>query len=260
MKKIIFALLTTFILFFAACSDNSSEKQASSDLKQEVLKVGTNASYPPFEYTVDGNKIVGFDIDLIKEVSQIAGFNYEIVNMDFDGIIPALKSGKIDLAISAMSATADRKKSVSFSKVYYSDSTIYFIKRKDSEAISGLEDLHGKKVGVFIGTVQDLYATKLAETDKTITVVRSNDIFNTIMNLKSNKIDIALSDGSTGRQYVDKNNDIVSFLEIPDGSDGFSIVADLDKHKELLEKINNAIDLLKSNGKYEELLKKYNLK
>lgn len=248
MKKIILMLLTILGLFFVACGNDSGEKKANESTKKEILKIGTNASYPPFEYTVNGSEIVGFDIDLIKEISEIVGFDYEIVNMDFDGIIPALKTGKIDLAISAMSSTPERQKSVSFSKVYYSDNTIYFIKKADNDDINTLEDLHGKKIGVFLGTVQDLYATKLANDDKSITLVRSNDIFNTIINLKSDKVDVALSDGPTGRQYVEKNSDIISFLELPDGSDGFAIAFELGKHQELIDKINSAIDTLKAMG------------
>ena len=69
---------------------------ALATLGAAELKIGTAANYPPFEYVDEQNKITGFDMDLVAELAKRAGFEYKIVNMSFDGLIPALKTGKID--------------------------------------------------------------------------------------------------------------------------------------------------------------------
>ncbi len=82
------------------------------------LIVGTNAEFPPFEY-LEGNEIVGFDIDLIKAVAEQMGTNITIENLSWDGLLPALQSKKIDLIISGMTVTPDRQAIVNFSDPYY---------------------------------------------------------------------------------------------------------------------------------------------
>ena len=89
------------------------------------LKIGSEATFPPFEYIDENNKIVGFEIDLIAELSKRVGFSYKIENMAFDAIIPALKIGKIDIGLSGMSATDDRRKSIDFSKPYYKTQNLF---------------------------------------------------------------------------------------------------------------------------------------
>ena len=101
----------------------------------QTIKVGTNATYPPFEFIDEQNKISGFDMDLIDEISKIVGFKYEIVNLAFDALIPALKAGKIDIIASAMSATPVREKAVDFSKPYYNTMNL-FIKSFASSMLS----------------------------------------------------------------------------------------------------------------------------
>ncbi len=125
MKKIFALLLTAFV---ALCANE--------------LKFGTAANYPPFEYIDENNKITGFDIDLIDEISKRAGFSYKIINMSFDGLIPALKAGKINGIISAMSATPDRLKSIDFTKPYYLTENIY-LKKKGNDALKAKEELAG---------------------------------------------------------------------------------------------------------------------
>ena len=87
-----------------------------------VLVLGTSADYPPFEFhiEVDGkDTIVGFDIDIAKKIAENIGVELEIVDMKFEGLLPALTAGKIDLIVSGMTPTDERKQSVDFSLTYY---------------------------------------------------------------------------------------------------------------------------------------------
>ena len=88
----------------------------AASLNAKTIIVGSDAEYPPFEYIDENGKISGFDIDLIGEISKIAGFEYKFIKVGFDALIPALKAGKIDAIAAAMSATPERKKSLDFSR------------------------------------------------------------------------------------------------------------------------------------------------
>ncbi len=93
------------IIIITTCGSKEENKK---------IYVGTNAEFAPFEY-LEGDKIVGFDIDLVNAIAKEAGFEIEIVDMEFDGLLPALQSKKVDLVIAGMTATEERKKAVEFS-------------------------------------------------------------------------------------------------------------------------------------------------
>ena len=219
------------------------------------LKIGSEATFPPFEYIDENNKIVGFEIDLIAELSKRVGFSYKIENMAFDAIIPALKIGKIDIGLSGMSATDDRRKSIDFSKPYYKTQNL-FLKQKTNHKITDKTSLNGKKIGVQQGSIQELAATKIVGAE----ILRFENSIAVLGGLKAGKIDAMIVDESVGYGFLSKNNDIVEFLKEDDGSDGFAMAFDKNKHTQLISKINMAIDKMKQDGSYDRLLEKYNLK
>lgn len=221
----------------------------------EHVKFGTNAMYPPFEFIDDQNKIVGFDVDLVDALSKKVGFSYEIINMSFDGLIPAIKAGKIDATVSGMSATAERKKAVDFIDSYFNTTNI-FIKQAKNDTLNDKNTLEGKKIGVQLGTIQETVAKEI----KGAKVIAMEDVATAIMALKSGKIDAVLTDNLVGIEYIKKNADLKSFLVEPDGSEGFSIAFDKDKHTALIAKINSALKELKNDGTYDKILEKYDLK
>jgi UDP-3-O-[3-hydroxymyristoyl] N-acetylglucosamine deacetylase len=219
------------------------------------LKIGSEATFPPFEYIDENNKIVGFEIDLIAELSKRVGFSYKIENMAFDAIIPALKIGKIDIGLSGMSATDDRRKSIDFSKPYYKTQNL-FLKQKTNHKITDKTSLNGKKIGVQQGSIQELAATKIVGAE----ILRFENSIAVLGGLKAGKIDAMIVDESVGYGFLSKNNDIVEFLKEDDGSDGIAMAFDKNKHTQLISKINMAIDKMKQDGSYDRLLEKYNLK
>ena len=202
---------------------------ALATLGATELKIGTAANYPPFEYVDEQNKITGFDMDLVAELAKRAGFEYKIVNMSFDGLIPALKTGKIDAVASAMSATDDRRKSVDFTQAYYATENIY-LRAKGNDAIAGAK------------------------------VVPAEDPVPLIMGLKKGKIDAVVLDSSIGYGFLKKNPELEEFFKENDGSEGFSMAFDKGKQADLIAKINAALEEMKKNGSYDKLLEKYDLK
>lgn len=254
MQKYSIPMLMAMILalFLSACGNNSQTQDTTP-----TLRVGLNAEYPPFEYKKDA-QIVGFDVDILDALSKKVGFNYSIHHMSFDGLIPALKAGKIDMIISGMSATSERMKQVDFSIPYYEGQTLY-IKRKETTELTDKESIRGKKVGAFLGTVQEQAANRM-KNEYNLNVIASDAIFGAIMNLKTRKVDVVLADYATAQGYLKENPDLVGFYQESDGSEGLSIAFDKGKYQDILEQINTAIDELKASGEYDNLLKKNDLK
>ncbi|MCR2108732.1 basic amino acid ABC transporter substrate-binding protein [Campylobacter upsaliensis] len=251
MRKI-FAFLVAFLsLFVVACSDTSvTNNDSNASLS---LRVGTAPNYKPFDYKEDA-KLTGLDIDLVNEIAKREGIELTWVEMSFDGLIPALKTGKIDMIASAMSATEDRRKSVDFSDVYYTTKNLY-IKKKDNEALNSKEDLEGKIIGVQLGTLQEPAAKVIKDTK-----VQSNESLSVvIMELKEGKIDAVVADKDVSTGYLKENADLIGFFEEEDGSEGFSFAFDKDKQKEAIEKFNKGLKDLKVDGTYDQILTKYEL-
>ena len=123
MKKILLAIL----IMIATVISCGGKKEAASEGEKE-LKVGLNSTFAPFEYIKDG-KLTGFDVDLINEIGKNLGYKITFIDQAFDGLIPALKAGKIDVIVSGMSATEERKKSVDFTDEYFTSTQVYLRKK-----------------------------------------------------------------------------------------------------------------------------------
>ena len=124
----------------------------------------TSADYPPYEFrdTATGkNEIIGFDIDIAKYITKELGFELEISDTDFNGIIPALQSRRADFAMAGMTPTEERQKNVDFSDIYYeAKNTIVALK---GSKLNSPEDLAGKNVGVQLGSTQEKAAKKFKD-------------------------------------------------------------------------------------------------
>ncbi len=176
IKKILCLLIS--VLMLLACSKEDKNK----------IYVGTNAEFEPFEYR-DGQTIVGFDIDLIKAVADIIEKDVEIVDMSFDGLLPALQSKKIDLIIAGMTATDERKKFVNFTDPYYKSKQSILVS-KDNTDINSIDDLKGKRVGVVLGFTGDLIASKIENAN----VQQFNATSESVLGLKFKKVDAVILD------------------------------------------------------------------
>ncbi|EAH6426844.1 basic amino acid ABC transporter substrate-binding protein [Campylobacter coli] len=255
MKKFLTAFLVAFMgLFLTACQNTKTENNTSNETNATLtLKVGTAPNYKPFNYKQD-SKLTGFDTDLVEEIAQKNDIEIVWVETNFDGLIPALKAGKIDMIASAMSATDERRQSVDFTKPYYMSKNLY-IKLKNNEALQTKTDLEGKKIGVQLGTLQE----NTAKAIKDVQVQSNKDLNIAVLALKNNKIDAILADQDTAKGFLAENPDLVSFYQETDGGEGFSFAFDKDKQKEVIEIFNKGIDEAKANGFYDSLVKKYEL-
>jgi polar amino acid transport system substrate-binding protein len=113
---------------FMPADGNIKIPAAEGSSASKVVKLGTNAAFPPFEY-VEGKNIVGFDITMGQKIAKNAGLKLEVVDMAFDSLIPALQSGTIDFIAAGMSVNEERKKNVDFSETYFESEQVIIVRK-----------------------------------------------------------------------------------------------------------------------------------
>lgn len=241
MKKLIQILSAVFV-FVALLGCQKNEEKSK-------IYVGMSADFAPFEYR-EGKEIVGFDVDLMREISKISGIEVEFVDIQFDGLLPALESGKIDVIISGMTATENRKKFVNFTDSYF-NSTQTILANNENQSIASFADLSGKAVGVVLGFTGDLVVSKLPN----VSVQKFNSTPDLILALKSRKVEAGVLDYETAKSYVAHNPELK--LIPSDSAKEEYAIAMRKSDTELLQKINAALKEIKENGTYETLLTKY---
>lgn len=133
----------------------------------KTLTVGVSADYAPFEFFQNG-EIVGFDIDLMNEVAKRLGKDVKFKDMSFDAILGSLSTQRIDAAISSITPTPERRKSIDFSKEYIQSNRVMLC--KGTSTINSVSDLAEGTVGVQSGSTHEVYANKVLNKDVHVTV------------------------------------------------------------------------------------------
>ena len=239
MKKIAAAIMAMGVLFFAGCSKQS-----------EVVKMGTNAAFPPFEYT-QGTEVVGFDVTLSKLIAKDYGKELQVIDMSFDGLIAALNSGAIDFVAAGMTATEERRKNVDFSEPYYSSRQFIIIKKGNSK-ITCAADLKGKVIGVQAGTTGEMYVQDEVENADLKSFKNGIDAS---LALKNSAIDAIVLDELPSKEIVRRNPDLV-LVEDDLYTEEYAIAVKKG-NKTLLDSINKTIAAIKENGIYAQMTDAY---
>jgi ABC-type amino acid transport substrate-binding protein len=214
------------------------------------LRIGTDATYPPFESTHDG-KFIGFDIELGNAIAHKLGVKAKFINITFDGIFPALESGKFDAVMSIVTITPERSASFLFSKPYLESGQIIVV-HKDTQEIESLDSLKNKRVGVQINTT----AQYEVEKQPNVKVVKFNTIGLALLDLSNKQIDAVVSDEPIARYMIRKgfiNLRIVGHLLT---DEKFGIVLSRDNGA-LLQAINEALKQIKESGVYNKIYEKW---
>lgn len=216
---------------------------------EKNLRVACSADFAPFEFQEEGKtEYQGFDMDLIRALGKEMGYKVEISNIGFDGLIPALEAGNIDLIISGMTINEERKGKVLFSDPYY-ESGLTIVVRKDEKDIKGFKDLEGKKIAVQIGTTGANEAAKI----KGAEVKNFNVISECLMELKAGGVDAVINDRPVNDYYLMRTNSegVKSLTEKLTAEDyGMAMRKD---NKDLQTKVNAALKKLKENGEYQKI-------
>lgn len=258
MKKFTWFFTFSLILVMAlnvvvtACGPGNSGSSASGQTK---LTMGTSADYPPYEFrdTSQGDEIIGFDVDIAKSITQQLGYELEIKDMDFNGLIPALQSGRVDFVMAGMTPTEERKKNIDFSTIYYeAKNTLVAKKGKNYQT---LDQLAGKIVGVQLGTIQEKEVKTATEKISTLQIKPLNRIPEIIQELKAGRIEAAVIEDTVAKGYIANNPDL-EFNTIPNSEEAGSAIA-FPKGSDKVAKFNEALQTMKDSGELDKLVKKW---
>ncbi|HHV65171.1 MAG TPA: basic amino acid ABC transporter substrate-binding protein [Peptococcaceae bacterium] len=258
-KRLLVFLVAMLVLCLVAVGCGSKQAppgnqqgEQKGEEEQLTMKVGADVTFPPFEMMENG-VVTGFDIDLIKAIAEVENIKIdgEIQTMDFQGLIPAIQTGSIDVAVAGITIREDRAKQVDFSKPYY-HSGITLLVRADSD-ITGVDDLVGKTIAVKLGTTGDIMFSE----KEGIQIKRFNNIDEAYRELVNGGADAVPFDNPIHQHYINTagKGKVKVVGELLTGED-YGIAVSKNR-PELLEKINSGLDKLIESGKYEEIYKKY---
>lgn len=233
--------------------DDTKPTEGENDGEKKVLKMATNAYFQPYEYYQDG-KIVGIDAEIAAAIAEYLGYELEIVDMEFDSIITAVKEGSVDFGMAGMTVTEDRLKDINFSNSYATG--VQSIIVKEGSAITSVDDLLADdatyKVGVQLGTTGDIYATDDMGKDR---VTSYNNANNAVLGLIGGDVDCVIIDNEPAKALVNAN-DGLKILDTAYADEDYAICVAKEK-TELLDKINEAIVALTADGTIATIVNKY---
>jgi len=250
--KIITAALVLAISSMATFSINAAENWKS-------IRIATEAAYPPFAFKTSDGELAGFDIDFIHAICKQMKAECEIVEQNWDGLLPGLQGRKYDAVIASMSITDKRKKIVDFTNRYYRDPA-RFIAKKDSNLQDTPAGLAGKTIGALIGTTHQEYIEKNFPDAELKLYPTQEDVY---LDLLAGRLDAAVANGIAtefGFLKSDEGKDYAFFGRShydPSIHGEGTGIATRKQDKELTAMFNVAIDEMRANGSYQAVNSKY---
>ncbi|HDE4882698.1 TPA: ABC transporter permease subunit [Staphylococcus aureus] len=246
---LVLGLLISSAMVYINPTEHAEQDQTWEKIKERgELRVGLSADYAPmeFEHTVNGKtEYAGVDIDLAKKIAKDNNLKLKIVNMSFDSLLGALKTGKIDIIISGMTSTPERKKQVDFSDSYMMTKNIMLVKKDKVNEYKDIKDFNNKKVGAQKGTEQEKIAQTEIENASITSLSRLPDV---ILALKSGKVEGAVVEKPVAEAYLKQNPKLgISNVKFNEEEKDTVIAVPKDSPK-LLSQINKTIKEVKDKG------------
>ncbi len=254
-KKAAFAFAASCSLLLAACGggEEKSGGAGSDSEEKKVLNVGTEATFAPFEF-MDKGEVSGFDVDLLNAAAEEAGYEVNIQNTGWDAMLAGLQSGQLDIGMSGITITDERKETYDFSVPYFESVTM--IAFKEEAGIKSAEDLKGKKVGVQNGTTGQFAAESImGQNNSAISKYETAALM--FQALQSGDVEAVVTDIAVAVEYA-KSNPEANVETITDEQfvpEYYGIA--FPKGSEYKADFDKALNTLFENGKYEEIYEKW---
>jgi polar amino acid transport system substrate-binding protein len=252
MKSMKFVAKSLLAALFTVSLATACATSGTGDAEQETIVMATSADYPPYEFidsSSGSQEIIGFDVDIARAIAEELGYELEINNIDFNGLIPALQSERADFVMAGMTPTEERKQNVDFSQIYY-EAANTIVTTKDS-GLTTPESLNGKVVGVQLGSIQEQAAKEIEGAD----VKALNRINEMIQELKAGRVDALIVEDTVAAGYVESNPDL-EFNVIPNTGESGSAIA-FPKDSPLREEFEPVLQEMIDSGEIDELVIKW---
>ncbi|HML33015.1 MULTISPECIES: amino acid ABC transporter substrate-binding protein [Sporomusa] len=252
MKKAIILVVMLMLagMMLAGCG--------STETKAPVKKIviGLDDSFPPMGFRDDKNNIVGFDIDMAKEVSKRLKLDVEFKAIDWSTKESELNGKRIDALWNGMNITEERKKNVLFSDPYMESKQLIFV--LTGSPIKSSADLAGKVVGVQQSSIGDEVVTKDDQLKASLKDFKKYpDCISAFMDLKSGRLDAVVTDEILGRYYMSKEMGQYVVIEKPLGEVGNYGVGFRKEDKELRDKVQTVLNEMKKDGTSAQISQKW---
>lgn len=254
MKKTV-ALILCVLLACTLISGFAASESTVDQIKENgKLVLMTNATFPPYEYLGDDNAVVGTDIEIAQMIADEIGVELEVVDMDFDGLVPALKGGKGDLVAAGMTVTPERAEEVDFS-IPYADATQVIIVDKEDPKVSGPDDLDGKVIGVQLGTTGDMYVQWEIDDGANIELAQYKSNMEAAMDLVNGRLDAIVLDELPAKSIADANPTL-SIIDEPFTTEQYAMAVQKG-NEELLAIVDGVMQKLMDEDQVAALNEKY---
>ena len=260
IAKIILALLLLVTPVFGLFNSKSvqaatkTEKVATGSVMKKIKKsgrliVGTSADYPPLEFTNSSHgktQYVGVDMELAKDIAKDLHVKLVVKNMSFDSLLVALETGKVDMVISGMSPTPERKQSVAFSNIYYRAKGDYFlVNKRDAHKYTTIASLKGKTVGAQTGSLQyDEIKKQMPDS----TLKGLSKVNNLVLALQSGKDAALVLEELTAKAYQENNPNLVAIKSNLKTTQSGNAVAMAKGQPDLVRAVNKTIKRVKKEN------------
>ena len=236
----------------AAAADTEGETAEAGEVTtvtEGILTMGTNAAFPPYEY-YEGDTVVGIDAEIAQAIAEKLGLSLEIVDMDFNSIITAVQSGKVDVGIAGMTVEPDRLENVDFTDSYATGVQVVIV-TEDSD-IASVDDLEGKLIGTQEGTTGWSYCSEDYGDDMVIPYTNGATA---VQALLDGKVDCVVIDQQPALSFVEANEGL-KILETEYTVEDYAIAVSKD-NTALRDAINTALNELIEDGTVQGILDKY---
>lgn len=248
MKKIQIIFVCLFVFtWITGCSSTASDT-ADKQTNSKKLVLGTSADYPPYEFHKEINgkdQIVGFDIEIAKEIAKDMGAELVIEDMKFDSLLLALNAGKVDMVMSAMNPTEERRKNVDFSNIYYQSDQAVLIRAEDKDKYKTMDDLKGKRIGAQKSSIYE----DMARSVPNATVDALSKISDLVLSLESKRIEAIILELPVAESYAKNRSTIVVSEAKPESSEDGYAIAFRKGSEDMVNQVNSTIDRLEKEDK-----------
>ncbi len=249
MKKIIALVLAALMAMTLLASCGPKGKTLAEVKEAGKLTVATSPDFPPFE-SLEGDEVVGIEVDIMNLIADELGVELEIVQMDFDSVLLGIQSAKYDCGMSGITANEERKENMLFTTPYYNAAQVIVV--KEGSEIAGKADLDGKKVSVQTGTTADEGCKELLGVDNVSAFAANADAKAA---LTTGKVDAWVVDNLTAIQMVEDGDGLVILEEkMTDEPYAFAFAFG---SEDLVAEIDKALTALIADGTVESIFAEY---